>query len=54
MFLRIVPAILAVFVVLAGASENVELEEDVIVLTDSNFDEVVETHKYLLVEFCKI
>lgn len=28
-------------------------EEDVLVLTNANFDETVKSYKYLLVEFCK-
>ena len=34
----------------AFASEP-EIEEDVYVLTDANFDEFVNKHEYLLVEF---
>lgn len=28
-------------------------EEDVLVLTTSNFDEAIKSNKYILVEFCK-
>ena len=31
----------------------IEEEENVLVLTTSNFDEAVKANKYLLVEFCK-
>lgn len=53
MFLRYVPAILTLMVVLTRADEEIEYEDDVMVLTDSNFDAAVENNKYLLVEFCK-
>ena len=34
--------------------ETIEEEENVLVLTTSNFDEAIKTHKYILVEFCKL
>ena len=37
----------------AAEAPEVTEEEGVIVLTDDNFDHVVENTKYLLVEFCK-
>ena len=38
---------------LVGVYAKIEEEEKVLVLTNSNFDEAVKAHKYLLVEFCK-
>lgn len=54
MFLRLAPAFLALLFALARAGDDIEYEEDVMVLTDSNFDSAIENNKYLLVEFCKI
>jgi len=34
-------------------AEEVTEEEGVIVLTESNFDKVVDDNQYILVEFCK-
>ncbi len=33
------------------ASAEVEVEDDVLILTDSNFDEELKKHEFLLVEF---
>ena len=43
--------VVALFLV---ANAEITEEEDVLVLTDANFDEVVATHKHVLVEFCKL
>ena len=42
----------AVFVAFA-ASNDVEVDEGVLVLTEKNFDEVVKGNEFVLVEFCK-
>lgn len=34
-------------------SEDIEVEEDVLVLTTKNFDKALEDNQYILVEFCK-
>ena len=39
---------------LVVSETKIEEEENVIVLTNSNFDEAVKANKYILVEFCKI
>lgn len=42
---------LALSLLLTSAYAEPEQEDDVYVLTDSNFDEFVNSHEYLLVEF---
>lgn len=32
----------------------IETEENVLVLTDDNFDDAVKDNKFILVEFCKL
>ncbi len=39
---------------LVVSETKIEEEENVLVLTNSNFDEAVKANKYVLVEFCKI
>lgn len=39
---------------LVVSETKIEEEENVLVLTNSNFDEAVKANKYILVEFCKI
>lgn len=34
-------------------SEEIQEEEDVLVLTEKNFDEAIAANKHILVEFCK-
>lgn len=38
----------------AFAVADIEEDEGVLVLTTANFDEALEKHKLLLVEFCKL
>jgi hypothetical protein len=42
-----------ILLVLAACAFGFETEDDVIVGTDSNFDEIISAHQYVLVEFCK-
>lgn len=48
--------LLVLFLIGALALVNCEFEEEenVLVLTSSNFDEAITTNKYILVEFCKL
>ena len=43
------------FCLLIGlACAEIEEEENVLVLTSSNFDQAIADNKYILVEFCKL
>jgi hypothetical protein len=39
---------------LVVSEATIEEEENVLVLTNANFDEAVKANKYILVEFCKM
>ncbi len=39
---------------LVVSETKIEEEENVLVLTNANFDEAIKANKYILVEFCKI
>ncbi|XP_039256695.1 protein disulfide-isomerase 2-like isoform X2 [Styela clava] len=51
MLFRIVPAFLVALFVFARGDEEVKTEDDVLILTDSNFDGVIEKNSMVLVEF---
>ncbi len=42
-----------VFIGLVCSEESNVEEENVLVLNNSNFDQVINAHKYVLVKFCK-
>ena len=44
---------LAILAAVVVANEAITEEENVLVLTTTNFDDAVKQNKYLLVEFCK-
>lgn len=47
--------ILSVVAFTIGSKGEVEIkeEEDVLVLTEGNFDHVLDSHEHILIEFCK-
>lgn len=42
-----------VFGILSSKAQTIESEENVLVLTDDNFDHAISNNKFILVEFCK-
>lgn len=43
----------ALLIAYAATESEVELEDGVLVLTEDNFDSVVQDNEFVLVEFCK-
>lgn len=48
------PIIVFLVIGLAVADEEIKKEENVWVLTNSNFDSVISDNKFVLAEFCKL
>lgn len=45
--------LLATVMVAFASSTDVEVEDGVMILTESNFEEVIAANSFILVEFCK-